>query len=491
MNQKSSLREVPQMVSGVLTANNLVWKRKLIVEHKSRGKSLSDARRQAQEYVLLLKPADQPEWLVVCDFQNFEVVNQKNGSEHKFTLNKLAQNIDALGFIGGFTPRKPLASIPVNIKAVELLGKVYDALEGGGYPQRELAPLLVRVLFALFAESTAIFDPEEFRSLVLDHSQEDGSDLGGLLNSFFETLNTPISSRQKYLPQHLASFPYVNGALFAHTLPGASMNQTMRDALLRATEFDWMQISPAIFGSLFQSVMESEERRALGAHYTSEEDILKVIKPLFLDDLEFEFSSILADKSSRRNSKLDQFHSKIAELRFLDPACGCGNFLIITYRELRRLETSLLIERYKSTSSSFLDISLFVRLNVDSMFGIELEEFPSEIARVGMWLMDHICNQELAAAFGRSFTRLPLIKSATIKCGNALSVDWSSVLAKASCNYIVGNPPFIGKKEQSPQQKLELHSAFGGQAQVGNLDYVCGWYAKAADYIKGTPIRCA
>jgi hypothetical protein len=470
---------------------DVLWKGKLLVEHKSKGKSLVDARKQAQEYVLELKPADRPQWVVVCDFDRFEVIEQATGAEQTFQLSDLSRNIDALGFIGGFQPRKPSVSAPVNIKAVELLGKIYDTLKAGSYPQHDLPPLLVRLLFALFAEDTAIFEPEQFRTLILDHSKADGSDLGGLLDAFFEVLNTDPSKRQPLLPEHLAAFPYVNGALFDHRLPNAAMNKAMRDALLAATEFDWTQISPAIFGSLFQSVMEGVERRALGAHYTSEEDILKLIKPLFLDDLDTELDVILKDAGARRDTKLDLFHDKLTELTFLDPACGCGNFLIIAYRELRRLETKLLVERYKATASSFLDIDLFVKLNVDAMYGIELEEFPAEIAKVGMWLMDHICNTDLAAAFGKSFTRLPLKKSAKIACANALTIDWASVLPADECSYVFGNPPFIGKKEQSSGQKEELLNVFGGAAGAGNLDFVCAWYAVAAKYIASTHIRCA
>lgn len=469
---------------------DVLWKGKLLVEHKSKGKSLVDARRQAQEYVLELKPADRPQWLVVCDFDRFEVIEQATGAEQHFQLADLSRNIDALGFIAGFQPRKPSVSAPVNIKAVELLGEVYDTLKAGGYPQHELPPLLVRLLFALFAEDTAIFEPEQFRSLILDHSKEDGSDLGSLLDMFFEVLNTDPAKRQKLLPAHLAAFPYVNGALFNHRLPNAAMDKAMRDALLKATEFDWTQISPAIFGSLFQSVMEGAERRALGAHYTSEDDILKLIKPLFLDELDAELASILRD-ANRRDAKLDLFHDKIAKLKLLDPACGCGNFLIVAYRELRRLETRLLVERYKATASSFLDIDLFVLLNVDAMYGIELEEFPAEIARVGMWLMDHICNTELAAAFGKSFSRLPLKKTATIVCANALTTDWASVLPADECSYVIGNPPFIGAKFMTNEQRTELERVTGALQGSGVLDYVCAWYFKAAGYVGQRPTRCA
>lgn len=470
---------------------DLLWKGKLLVEHKSLGKSLAEARKQAQEYALCLKPSERPDWIVVCDFQHFEIVNQKTGEEHKFVLKDLPKNLQALGFIGGFAPKLASPSIPVNIKAVELLGDVYDTLKAGGYPEHSLAPFLVRLLFALFADNTAIFDPDQFHRFLVDETAEDGSDLGAKLDAFFQVLDTPANSRQALLPDYLKQFPYVNGALFAVKLPNAAMNAAMRASLLKAAEFDWSQISPAIFGSLFQAVMEGAERRALGAHYTSEEDILKLIKPLFLDDLTAELDDICHETGTKKENLLDAFHARLADLRFLDPACGCGNFLIIAYRELRKLETRLLIERYKSKKTSLLDVALFVKLNVDMMYGIEIEEFPSEIAKVGMWLMDHICNTELAAAFGKSFTRLPLKKSATISCANALATDWATLLAPADASFVIGNPPFKGKKEQTNADKLEVKSAFGGANNVGNLDYVCAWYAKAADYIHGTDVRCA
>ncbi|MEK8123179.1 DNA methyltransferase [Methylocystis sp. IM4] len=470
---------------------DLLWKGKLLVEQKSAGKDLAIARKEAQEYANCLKLADRPEWLVVSDFQNFEVIKQSDGSEYKFQLSELDKNIDKLGFIGGFTLRMPSASTPVNIKAVELLGDIYDALKDGGYPSHELPSLLVRILFALFSEDTAIFEPEQFRNLIGDFSKDDGSDLGSLLDRFFEVLNTPEDKRQKHISPELAAFPYVNGALFGRRLPNAAMNESMRNALLKAADFDWTQISPAIFGSLFQSVMEGAERRALGAHYTSEDDILKLIKPLFLDDLQAELGTIIADKSSRREAKLDAYHNKIAALKFLDPACGCGNFLIIAYRELRKLETRLLVERYKGQSAGFLDVSLFVKLNVDDMYGIEIEEFPAEIAKVGMWLMDHICNRELAAAFGKAFTRLPLKTSATIVCANALTTDWATVIAPDKCAYIMGNPPFSGARVMSVQQKAELRALFPSNTLSGDMDYVTGWYLKAAAYVDNRPIDCA
>ncbi len=479
-----------RMPDGSIGFIDLLWKGKLIVEHKSRGKDLAEARRKAQEYVHQLKPADRPEWMVVCDFARFELIHLTDGREYAFILEGLPGKIELLGFLGGFTPRQPQADIPVNLKAVELLGDLYDSMRLGGYSEHDLPRFLVRVLFALFAEDTGLFEPEAFRDFVLDHSHEDGGDLGRAIDDFFEVLNTPKDQRQAALADLLKSLPYVNGTLFAGNLPKAAMTRSMRQALLKCTEFDWTRISPAIFGSLFQGVMGAKARRAIGAHYTSEENILRLIGPLFLDELKRDLTVILAEKSKRRRGKLLEFHDRLASLKFLDPACGCGNFLIITYRELRRLEIALLRALDPETHGN-LDVSILSRLNVDAMHGIEISEFPADIARVALWLMDHICNQELSAAFGQYFARLPLTRSANIAIGNALRLDWAKVLPPGECSFVLGNPPFAGAKYMSDEQRADMAHVFHGVKNAGLLDFVAGWYRKAAAYIQGTQIDCA
>jgi hypothetical protein len=437
-----------------------------------------------------LKPAERPHYLVTSDFERFEVFDLHNGHEEKFSLSTLADNASSLGFLGGYEPKRPSHEAPVNIEAVEKLGALYDSMKDGGYPNHDLQAFLVRILFCLFAEDTGVFEQESFSDIILNRTSEDGSDLGIKLAQIFETLDSPTARRQKALDEALVGLPYVNGQLFSGRLALAATDSKMREALLKCCDFDWSKISPAIFGSLFQGVMEPAERRALGAHYTSEENILKLIRPLFLDALRAEFAAIKSGPERGRQQKLEAFHEKLAALKFFDPACGCGNFLIITYRELRKLETEVLKELHPS-GQSVLDIALLNKVSVDQFYGIEIEEFPAQIARVAMWLMDHVANIELGYAFGQSFTRLPLSKAAHIVHGNALRIDWRDVIPPAECSYILGNPPFVGQHYQSAEQKADQQTVMAHISAAGVIDFVANWHIKAAEYIQGTPIRVA
>jgi hypothetical protein len=304
------------------------------------------------------------------------------------------------------------------------------------------------------------------------------------LARLFQVLNTEQPRRQKNLLEELAELPYVNGDLFAENLGFADLNRDMRNRLLACCRFDWSRISPAVFGSLFQSVMEPRERRQVGAHYTSERDILKLVRSLFLDDLRAEFEAVKNNKK-----KLEEFHQKLGKLTFLDPACGCGNFLVVTYRELRLLEIDIL--KILHGDQHVLDIHSFSLIDVDAMYGIEINEFPARIAEVALWLVDHQMNQRLSEAFGQYFVRLPLKKSATIRNANALRIDWREVLPPERCSYVMGNPPFVGAKYQSAEQRADLEEVAVDVKNGGLLDYVTGWYLKAADYVKGTPIPVA
>ena len=470
---------------------DVLWKGKLIIEHKSRGRDLKAAKTQAEDYMERLKPAERPRFLVTCDFYQIQVFDLHTGHEDFFTLDELPAKAEVLGFLGGYEPKRPSQEAPVNIDAVERLGRLYDAMKAGGYPDHHLQVFLVRVLFCMFAEDTAIFEQDSFTDIILNRTAEDGSDLGIRLAQVFETLDTEKGKRQKALDESVANLPYVNGRLFSGPLALAATDSKMRAALIACcVEFDWSAISPAIFGSLFQGVMEPAERRALGAHYTGEDNILKVIKPLFLDALLAEFAAIKNGPPRGREQKLEAFHEKLSKLKFLDPACGCGNFLIITYRELRRLETEVLKELYPG-GQGILDVSLLSKLDVDQFYGIEIDEFPAQIARVALWLMDHVMNVELGYVFGRAVTRLPLIKSANIVNGNALRIDWKTVIAQEECSYIMGNPPFVGKKARTPDQQKDMEFVWGDVKGAGTLDFVVCWHRLAAEYIQGSRIQVA
>ncbi|MFH0755905.1 MAG: DNA methyltransferase [Bacteroidota bacterium] len=464
---------------------DLLWKGTILIEMKSRGKNLDKAYQQAIDYTHGLKQYELPKYILVSDFENFRLYDLENDKHIEFKLNDLVNNVQHFGYILGYQKKVYKEQDPANIKAAELMGKLHDRLKEIGYTGHPLEVYLVRILFLLFSEDTTIFNKQQFQDFIEQRTNEDGSDLAAKLQELFQVLNTPKGSRFKNLDEQLADFPYVNGKLFEESLPTASFDSKMRQALLECCHIDWSKISPAIFGSMFQSVMNPTERRNLGAHYTSETNILKLIKPLFLDELWREFKNLKSNKN-----KLPEFHRKLSALKFLDPACGCGNFLVITYRELRLLEIEILRELYKS-GQRVTDIGNIVWLNVDQFYGIEYEEFPARIAEVAMWLIDHQMNMQISNEFGQYFVRLPLKKSAKIINGNALQTDWDVLVSKTELSYILGNPPFVGKSLQNTQQKSDLEKIFIGVKGAGVLDYVAAWYIKAAQLIQNSKIKVA
>ncbi|AMS26756.1 methylase [Bacteroidetes bacterium UKL13-3] len=464
---------------------DLLWKGTILIEMKSRGKNLDKAYQQAKDYTHGLKQHELPKYILISDFENFRLYDLEEDKVVDFKLSDLVNNVQHFGYILGYQKKVYKEQDPANIKAAELMGKLHDRLEEIGYTGHPLEVYLVRILFLLFAEDTTIFNKQQFQDYVEQRSAEDGSDLAAKLQELFQVLNTPSEKRFKNLDDQLAEFPYVNGKLFEENLPTASFDAKMRQALLDCCYIDWSKISPAIFGSMFQSVMNPKERRNLGAHYTSETNILKLIKPLFLDDLWKEFENIKDNKN-----KLPEFHKKLSTLKFLDPACGCGNFLVITYRELRLLELEILRASNK-TGQRVFDVREIIYLDVDMMCGIEYEEFPARIAEVAMWLIDHQMNMQISNEFGQYFVRLPLKKAAKIIHGNALKTDWENVVSKNELTYIIGNPPFIGKKEQKPEQKADMEMLFANAKGTGVLDYVTAWYIKSAQYIQNTKIKVA
>jgi type I restriction-modification system DNA methylase subunit len=518
---------------------DLLWKGTILIEMKSKGKNLEKAYQQAIEYTHGLKQHDLPKYILISDFENFRLydlesphpASPEGGGFIEFKLNDFVNNVQHFGYILGYQKKVYKEQDPANIKAAELMGKLHDRLEEIGYVGHPLEVYLVRVLFCLFAEDTTIFNKQQFQEFVEQRTAEDGSDLASKLQELFQVLNTAKENRFKNLDEQLADFPYVNGKLFEEILPTASFDTKMRQALLDCCYIDWSKISPAIFGSMFQSVMNPKERRNLGAHYTSETNILKLIKPLFLDELWNEFESIKDNKN-----KLPEFHKKLSTLKFLDPACGCGNFLVITYRELRLLELEILRASHKS-GQQVLDVNSIILLDVDMMCGIEYEEFPARIAEVAMWLIDHQMNMQISNEFGQYFVRLPLKKSAKIVHGDALKTEWQSLLNPVNTinviakhaniflledpiteyktvnvqtetfeiykgkspeyiedkkfDYILGNPPFIGSKIMTQTQRDSVVKEFENIQGSGVLDYVTAWYIKAAKYIQGTNTKVA
>lgn len=462
------------------------WPKKIAIEFKTRGKDLNKAYSQLKEYVLHLPGEDMPDLLMVCDFETIVLHHRNTGEQVQFKTKDLHKHIKQFANIAGYeTTRTYEDQVEVNVKAAEKMAKLHDALKEHGYEGHPLEVYLVRLLFCLFADDTGIFPKDSFANYI-ENSKADGSDLSMRLAQLFEILNMSDDIRKKrtLLSPELLQFRYINGGLFADPLPFADFNEKMRRTLLDCCNFDWNKISPAIFGAMFQGVMDKEKRRELGAHYTSEENILKLINPLFMDGLWEEFERVKSTPAL-----LDRFHDKIANLKFLDPACGCGNFLIITYRELRILELEIL--KMKASSQMMIDISPLLKVNVGQFYGIECEDFPCQIAQVGMWLMDHQMNTRAAEQFGMYYVRLPLAQSATIVHDNALGIAWADIVPRGELSYILGNPPFVGARmmAQGSQQKREVEETFGNIQDVQDLDYVTCWYKKAAEYIQGTDIE--
>ncbi len=514
---------------------DLLWKGVILVEHKSRGRNLEKAFQQAKDYFPGLKDHEIPKYILVSDFQRLKLYNLDTDTTHEFALKDFLQHVHLFGFVAGYEQRTYQDQDPANVLAAERMGKLHDALEVSGYSGHDLEVYLVRLLFCLFAEDTSIFERTLFQDYIDQHTKPDGSDLAMHLAQLFQVLNTPKEKRLKNLDEALNAFPYINGKLFEEMLPFAAFDGKMREMLLFACGLDWSKISPAIFGSMFQAVMNPKERRNLGAHYTSEKNIQKVIKPLFLDKLYQDF-----ERAKGNRNRLNELHQKIARLHFLDPACGCGNFLIISYRELRALEIVILRELNKS-GQGFLDVREIIKVDVDQFAGIEYDEFAARIAEVALWLIDHQMNMRVSEEFGQYFVRLPLKKAAKIWHANALQTNWQDLyttptfdlyaeevnilkvndpetpyktlnihaqqvnvfssenafqMAQTSkgphfFDFILGNPPFIGSKMMNEAQRQDLLQVFGPTEGAGVMDYVTAWYVKAAQYIQNTNTKVA
>jgi len=548
----ASFEEPVRRISGDYGFIDLFWPGVVLIEHKSAGANLGKAESQAFRYIHDLaregRTKEIPRYVIVSDFTRIALHDLEPDDQRglplfdnirvstiEFPMAEFHKHIHSFAFIPGYKQHRFEEQDPINIQAAEILGDLHDALEAGGYSGHNLERFLVRILFCLFAEDTGLFERESFKLYLINRTAADGSDLGLHLARLFDVLNTAPGKRQSNLDETLAAFPYVNGELFAENLGFADFNRAMRDALLACTAFDWSRISPAIFGSLFQAVMEPKERRQIGGHYTSERDILKVIRSLFLDDMRAEFENLKADRSTRRTARLEEFHAKLCRLRFLDPACGCGNFLVITYRELRQIELEVLKELLGAQREFTLDeVNRLSQVDVDQFYGIEISAWPACIAEVALWLMDHQMNLKVSEAFGQLYQRLPLKKSPRIVCGNALRLNWDHLIAgsyidlhadtlnvmkvaeepvrydvvnvaakkvnilteeeienlknrpREKFDYILGNPPFVGAKFQNDEQRAEMDAVVGDIQNSGVLDYVTGWYFKAAEYVKGT-----
>lgn len=447
---------------------------KIIIEHKSKGKDLEKALKdQGEEYYYYIEDEVKPDHILLCNFETFYLINkQENTVPKEFALADLTKNLHRFKFLTDDDYDGIVDEVPLSKKASYLMGRIYDRLQETNYKKEDTEELLVRLVYCLFADDTGIFEKGIFHNYVKNNKRSFGFSLSGLFD-LLDSDNRQKSSRE------LEKFPYINGQLFQNRVASPVFDDVMYELLLEASKFDWENISPAIFGSLFQSVMDKKERHDEGAHYTSEENIFKVIKPLFLDDLYDEFETLRRDHGRNRVKNLERFQDRLSKLKFLDPACGAGNFLIITYKEIRKLEMKV-IDEY-SHANQVLDISSLLKVNVDQFYGIELNKFSAKIAEIALWMTDHIMNNMVGKKYGLNYARIPLKKHPNIINGDALELDWNEILPSSECSYVFGNPPFGGTRVISDLQKQQIKKM--SKTNVGELDYVAGWFMKSGKYV--------
>ncbi|MDU5333904.1 DNA methyltransferase [Enterococcus sp.] len=476
----------------------------LLTEMKSAGKDLEVAKRQAFDYVMELSDNDIPKYVMVSDFNYIVLYNLDKNTHFKFLTKELPKYIELFDFFFGeeVVAREPQS--PVNAEAAKELEKFHDTLRELNYPKNSRSLLMTRIVFCMFADDTEIFEKDQFRNYILNETNEDGSDLLYKLLDLFLALDTPKNLRIKNTA--IQDFRFINGGLFKVKLEGVPLNKVARDMLIRITKLDWGMISPIIFGSMFEGAMDNESRHDLGAHFTSETNIMKVISSLFLDELRTEFDEILNYKVDRLR-RLNQFHDKLSSLKFLDPACGSGNFLILAYREIRRLEHDViqaeLREEYIrdnnigvkdfnrkldiSYQDTFFSIEDRIKVEVAQFYGIEIQAYAASIAKLGLWLMDHLMNMEASNKFGQQVLRLPLHAGAKISVADALLTNWNNIIDCSQLDYILGNPPFIGAKVMGPENKQILYKVAPELEGIKNLDFVSGWFIKSAFVMNQNP----
>lgn len=482
---------------------DLFWPGMVIGEAKSPGKDLGDALAQARDYLQggLVTDTEQPRYMLASDFENIRLVRLGAPDQRfdiAFTLGEITDYVDQLKFLAGYEVITHEEQEEASLKASKLMADLFVAMVGDDVDERvgddaptnpededaavqETSMYLTRLLFLMFGDDAGLWERDLFYSFVLDHTTSEN--LGSQLSALFEVLNTPESKRRR-VPKAMAEFPYVNGSIFAESMPTQFFNPDMRDALLNACRFHWADISPAIFGSLFQLVKSKEARRDDGEHYTSETNILKTLEPLFLDELRTESARLINSQTGSTKRQLENlraFRDGLATHVFVDPACGSGNFLIVAYRELRKIETDVIvaIRRREGNTGMALDITWEQKLSIGQFYGIELNWWPAKIAETAMFLVDHQANRELAERVGRAPERLPITITAQIHHGNSLAVDWAERIPHATgMTYVFGNPPFLGDHTRTRAQLEDLQRVWGG-IRTSRLDFVTGWHAQS------------
>lgn len=474
-------KRVKSSISGNQEYIDVYWKNVALIEHKSAGLNLDKAELQARGYWLSLPPGYRPKTIIISDFRTFRLIDVALNRTHEFPLSKLPENIHRFeAIISGNRTRISQEEITVDQEAARLMANLYLESESHGFEGHETSVFLIRILFLLFGDDTGMWAKNTFLKLVMG-TKDDGSDVGSKLDTLFELLNTSEEMRPTTISGEFQPFPYVNGGIFSEKISIIDFSKKMRTALVEVANYDWTTINPTIFGSLFQLIKNKEARRELGEHYTTEENINKIVYPLFLDEL----NNRLADSWDSKK-ELKKLRQDLAKIKIFDPACGCGNFLVVSYRHLRQLELELTVRLNNLEGKSDavqLDGSMGLSISLNQFYGIEIEEWPSQVARMALFLTDHQENIKLERITGATPNRFPLKDSAHIINGNALTLEWPKLIDIDDATYILGNPPFLGHISRSKEQTEELISVWG-RKDIGRLDYVTAWYKKSIDAFK-------
>ena len=508
--------EVPVMLSHTSFIDGFIPTTRVLIEQKSedidlkKGSRQSDGSmltpfQQARRYAGYLPHNQNPRWIVVCNFREFQIhdMNRPNDEPELLKLEELETQFHRLHFLVDTGDTNIKKEMEISLQAGDIVGVLYDALlekyKDPTDPEtlKSLNALCVRLVFCLYAEDAGIFGA---RGMFHDYLKRHVADARRALIDLFKVLDTKEEERDPYMDEDLAAFPYVNGGLFAEeSVVIPRLDESIVDLILHkaSEDFDWSEISPTIFGAVFESTLNPETRRAGGMHYTSIENIHKVIDPLFLDGLKREFSEIAAiGEIKARNRKFRAFQAKLAGLKFLDPACGSGNFLTETYLSLRRLENDILRQLTDQVMFGGVQKEDLIQVSIGQFYGIEINDFAVTVARTALWIAESQMMKETEDVVHMSLDFLPLRSYANITEGNALRLDWESVVPKHQLSYIMGNPPFVGYSLQSKEQKKDILSIYVNEKgkpykTAGKIDYVAGWYFKASQLIQGTNIRIA
>jgi hypothetical protein len=447
---------------------------------------------------------DKIRFVIATDFKQFVAIDTRTHDTLDIEFNELGKHFDFFLPWAGMEKAVYQGENPADVKAAEKMAKLFDLIKADNFNEEtkndtaalhNLNVFLTRLLFCFFAEDTGIFKQNQFSSDLESHTKIDGSDVDNYLNRLFAVLNTSKETRGD-LPDYLTNFEYVNGGLFANTITSPMFSTKSRKMLIECgSELDWSDINPDIFGSMIQAVVHPDQRGGMGMHYTSVTNIMKVIEPLFLDELYAEFENIEDNIDAKlKPSRLRKLHDRIAEIKLFDPACGSGNFLIIAFKELRKLEMEIIkrlqeLDKNENQDDLFGDVGLdssFSRVKLSQFYGIELDDFAHEVAILSLWLAEHQMNVEFKAEFGECEPTLPLQSGGHIVAGNATSIDWNIVCNANSEVKILGNPPYLGNRYQQASQKVEIRQTCNGISNSGNLDYIACWFVKAAKYINSS-----